>query len=77
VFIKILIQYIAPTCLAIIFLVWMWQKLPERWGQICSDMVVRLLIGFILLIALFCLGGTVYAVRRWEKESESTFSRGE
>jgi len=68
-FIKILIQYVAPIYLTVIFLVWMWQKLPERWEQICSDTVVQLSIGFILLIALFCLGVTVCAVRRWEKES--------
>ncbi len=66
---KILIKYVAPIYLTVVFTAWVWKNLPDRWHQICSDGTVQLSIGFILLIALCCLAVTVYAVKRWENNN--------
>ena len=66
-FVKIVIKYIAPAYLTVIFLIWTWKNLPARWHQICTDTTVQISIVFILIVTVTCVGATAYAVRRWEK----------
>jgi len=65
-FVKIVIKYIAPAYLTIIFLTWTWKYLPERLHQICTDATVQISLGFILVIALTVWGVTAHAVRKWK-----------
>ncbi len=70
-FVKYVIQYISPGYLLIVFVAWLYQKLPEYIKTLQINFNARITFYFIVILSLFFIFLIVQANRNWnEKEKQ-------
>ncbi len=62
------IKYISPVYLVIIFVLWARQNMADYWHALMTDHVVRLSMGFLVILFVLFLLLIAQAVRRWERQ---------
>ncbi|HRP69184.1 MAG TPA: sodium-dependent transporter [Turneriella sp.] len=66
-FLPVMIKYITPAFLGVVFILWCIQKLPEQWTKIQTNPVTQISILFLLGVCILFLIMTHFAVKRWNK----------
>jgi NSS family neurotransmitter:Na+ symporter len=74
-FIQIVLKYVAPAYLLIIFVAFCWQSLPEKLASLKNDRVALAAVCFIAIIAAFLLLLVHIAGKRWTREARMPTDR--
>lgn len=63
-----ILKYVSPLYLLVIFVAWVYQKMPDYLAKVMSDSVTQIALGFIVMFFILLLMLTRQAVLKWEKE---------
>jgi len=67
---KFVIKYVSPSYLLIVFISWLYQKLPSYIQTLQTNTTARFTFFFIVLLSIFFILLIVQANRNWKKENQ-------
>ena len=63
-----IMRYVSPLYLVLIFVFWMYAKLPDYWLQVQTDDVSFYTLSFLIVVGVFLTMLVATAARRWRKQ---------
>jgi len=67
---KFVIKYVSPSYLLIVFISWLYQKLPSYIQTLQTNTTARFTFFFVVLLSIFFILLIVQANRNWKKENQ-------